>query len=237
MKKIEKILADLASLQETVLEQANLIPCPRCGKYTMKPTLYSNALSRQFYIMICDQCGLDEALRAMKGIGLPFEKWAAANKSINERKIQMGEIIIHCEALLSVDERLQWCNVDFYRPNPYYPTDDEGIEPEFIVEPVFEKRLNLSSDMGNVGFPEEMSYLIKKEYDSWGRNVNNPRYITLKDLKAIRNNELEPFIKALDARKQHLFWYSSEQDDGSKDDRFRIVFWFMKSVKKGDFNG
>lgn len=52
------------------------LPCPRCGRDTMKPALYTNALSRAFDIMICDECGMDEALAAFAGKPKPMEEWA-----------------------------------------------------------------------------------------------------------------------------------------------------------------
>jgi len=38
------------------------LPCPRCGKLTMKEDLYSNAFSRRADIYICDSCGTQEAI-------------------------------------------------------------------------------------------------------------------------------------------------------------------------------
>lgn len=37
----------------------------------MKPALYTNALSRAADIMICDGCGMDEAVRAFTGEPVP----------------------------------------------------------------------------------------------------------------------------------------------------------------------
>ena len=50
--------------------------CPRCGRTSMKPTLHTNALSRQANVYVCDTCGLEEALDNMFGINKPFEEWA-----------------------------------------------------------------------------------------------------------------------------------------------------------------
>ena len=53
--------------------------CPRCGG-KMKADLHTNALSRQTDIMVCDRCGMDEALNAATGRPhLPFEQWAFNN--------------------------------------------------------------------------------------------------------------------------------------------------------------
>ena len=42
----------------------------------MKPSLYTNALSRAFNIMVCDECGMDEAIAAFAGRPKPIEEWA-----------------------------------------------------------------------------------------------------------------------------------------------------------------
>lgn len=46
----------------------------------MKPSLYTNALSRAADIMICDACGTDEAVRAFTGNPMPMEEWACMRK-------------------------------------------------------------------------------------------------------------------------------------------------------------
>lgn len=53
--------------------------CPRCGENTMKPRLHTNALSRQYDIMICDLCGMDEAKMAFMGAPKPLAHWACLN--------------------------------------------------------------------------------------------------------------------------------------------------------------
>lgn len=55
--------------------------CPRCGRFTVKERLSSNALSRCAQVYICDDCGLDEAIRAMKRDELLLEDWAVAKHS------------------------------------------------------------------------------------------------------------------------------------------------------------
>ena len=42
----------------------------------MKPSLYTNALSRAFDIMVCDECGMDEAMAAFAGRPKLIEEWA-----------------------------------------------------------------------------------------------------------------------------------------------------------------
>lgn len=50
--------------------------CPRCGMLTVKERLYSNALSRNADVYICDACGMDEAVREWTGNPLPLKDWA-----------------------------------------------------------------------------------------------------------------------------------------------------------------
>ncbi len=57
MNRIEKRLADLKARQEA----GTYTLCPRCGRDTMKASLYTNATSRLADIMVCDECGINEA--------------------------------------------------------------------------------------------------------------------------------------------------------------------------------
>lgn len=52
--------------------------CPRCGQLTIKERLVTNALSRHADVYICDACGMDEAIRDMKGDPLPLKDWTIA---------------------------------------------------------------------------------------------------------------------------------------------------------------
>lgn len=52
--------------------------CPRCGQMTIKDALHTNALSRAATVYVCDQCGMDEALRAFARKELPLKDWAFA---------------------------------------------------------------------------------------------------------------------------------------------------------------
>ena len=73
MTRIEKRLADLKALQES----GAYTRCPRCGLSTMKPKLYTNALSRIADVMVCDTCGVDEAKLAFMGSPGTLYQWAA----------------------------------------------------------------------------------------------------------------------------------------------------------------
>ena len=67
-KLLDEVFATYLDVQDAAAEMAQVLPCPRCGKLTMKMRLLSNALSRRVPgIMICDQCGTEEALDAMAG--------------------------------------------------------------------------------------------------------------------------------------------------------------------------
>ena len=50
--------------------------CPRCGRLTVKERLVTNSFSRHADVYICDACGMDEAIRDMKGEPLPLKDWA-----------------------------------------------------------------------------------------------------------------------------------------------------------------
>ena len=52
--------------------------CLRCGQLTVKERLVTNAFSRHADVYICDVCGMDEAVRDMKGDPLPLKDWAIA---------------------------------------------------------------------------------------------------------------------------------------------------------------
>ena len=72
-ERMKKALLDLKEKQEKGLYTL----CPRCGRDTMKPDLYTNALSRQADIMIDDQCGQEEALLAFMNKPYSLYQWAA----------------------------------------------------------------------------------------------------------------------------------------------------------------
>ncbi len=72
-KSIQDALLDLKARQEA----GEHMPCPRCGRDTMKPHLQTNALSRHAKdIYICDECGTSEAMLDFMNNPLPIESWA-----------------------------------------------------------------------------------------------------------------------------------------------------------------
>ena len=72
-KSIQEALLDLKARQEA----GEKMPCPRCGRDTMKLDLHTNALSRHADgIYVCDDCGTAEAMLDFMRNPLPLECWA-----------------------------------------------------------------------------------------------------------------------------------------------------------------
>lgn len=55
--------------------------CPRCGRFSVKEQLSTNAMSRHANVYICDACGMDEAIRDFKGETLLLKDWAIAKRN------------------------------------------------------------------------------------------------------------------------------------------------------------
>ena len=70
--RIRKALGDLKARQDG----GEHMPCPRCGRDTMKENVYSNAFSRHADIYICDTCGAEEAMLKFMHNPLPLREWA-----------------------------------------------------------------------------------------------------------------------------------------------------------------
>ena len=68
MRKPESIQERMAQVRKAQAA-GTYTRCPRCGENTMKlgDRLCTNALSRQYDIMVCDLCGMDEAVMAIMG--------------------------------------------------------------------------------------------------------------------------------------------------------------------------
>lgn len=64
--------------------------CPRCGRMSVKDKLHTNALSRHATVYVCDACGMDEAIRDMKGKPLPLKDWAISQLPL-VRKTQKAQ--------------------------------------------------------------------------------------------------------------------------------------------------
>lgn len=70
--KIRNVLGDLKARQDA----GEHMPCPRCGRDTMKKSIHTNAISRHADIYICDACGTEEALLKFMHNPLPMHEWA-----------------------------------------------------------------------------------------------------------------------------------------------------------------
>lgn len=66
------MLLDLKARQDN----GEKMPCPRCGRNTMKPAIHTNALSRHADIYVCDECGTAEALLKFMSNPMPIKDWA-----------------------------------------------------------------------------------------------------------------------------------------------------------------
>ena len=55
------------------------LPCPRCGKLTIKEDLHTNAFSRRADIYICDRCGMEEAVEDVPSKKNPVPKLALSD--------------------------------------------------------------------------------------------------------------------------------------------------------------
>ena len=70
--RIRKALGDLKAWQDS----GEHMPCPRCGRDTMKECVHTNALSRHANIYICDACGTEEAMLKFMHNPLLLREWA-----------------------------------------------------------------------------------------------------------------------------------------------------------------
>ena len=70
--RIRIALGDLKARQDS----GEHMPCPRCGRNTMKERVHTNALSRHANIYICDACGTEEAMLKFMHNPLPMCEWA-----------------------------------------------------------------------------------------------------------------------------------------------------------------
>ena len=110
MSDLQKALADLRARQEA----GEHMPCPRCGKDTMKPALCTNALSRVADgIFVCDDCGTQEALLAFMQNPMPVDEWAFLNpelpsvdfKDLSGKAVWEQIRMEHGPALISIFKR------------------------------------------------------------------------------------------------------------------------------------
>lgn len=109
-ERVERALADLRARQEA----GEWMPCPRCGRDSMKPSLHTNALSRHADgIYICDKCGTAEAMLDFMRNPLPIEMWALFNaprpesdlKAMSGTEVWEGIRMEHGPVLISLYKR------------------------------------------------------------------------------------------------------------------------------------
>ena len=57
--------------------------CPRCGRMNMADDPVRNAVSRYAQVMICDTCGIAEAIGDYAGVWLPLGEWSLPKAMID----------------------------------------------------------------------------------------------------------------------------------------------------------
>lgn len=66
-----------AKIAEFAKEQEHgFFPCPRCGRMVMNEKPARNAVSRYAAVYVCDECGMDEAIRDFARKPLPLTDWS-----------------------------------------------------------------------------------------------------------------------------------------------------------------
>lgn len=75
-KTVEEAKVMIEKFAEIQEDNGSEFPCPRCGHYSIKSRLATNALSRYADVYICDDCGTDEALRDATGKVMPLNEWS-----------------------------------------------------------------------------------------------------------------------------------------------------------------
>lgn len=88
-------------------------PCPRCGWGSVNTRA---VLSRSANVLVCDQCGTDEALRAIAGNSLPLVDWnfAAALSELDSGVVK----VLPCPK----------CGIDDY----VYVVPGDGLSEKFL---------------------------------------------------------------------------------------------------------
>lgn len=82
-EETKTVIEALKQLQQA--DENIFLPCPRCGRMTMRQPATTNALSRYADVYICSGCGMDEALRDFTGLQpLPFTEWNVVKKEKRE---------------------------------------------------------------------------------------------------------------------------------------------------------
>lgn len=126
MRLIDKKLMELKVAQEN----GTYTLCPRCGRDTMRPDLYTNALSRIADIQVCSECGVDEAKMAFMKMSDSLYTWAGLQPEKPEGNFKdfTGE-----------EAWRQICDTQAVILSRLYERFESGDDPEEIRLTAFEK--------------------------------------------------------------------------------------------------
>jgi len=84
----EQIIKGIIEFYKQMQEKQECPNCPRCGLERMARR---NALSRQFEIDVCPECGSDEAIRAANNDALPVSEWWIVREIYKLREYKRSE--------------------------------------------------------------------------------------------------------------------------------------------------
>lgn len=133
------------------------------------------------------------------------------------------DIHIFTEAKRTILDNEKWVNIDNWRLNPYFGSEneedldeDDWREPEYTVHEIYRGRsYHLFARLADVrnyyaceyidrprGIPSDASDIVKKEAESWGRDGHSHSYCTLKELKEFQAKHNTIKIKGLIGKKQ-----------------------------------
>ena len=90
--EIDKRLLDLKARQDA----GEKMPCPRCGRNTIKSPLAHNALSRYANLYVCVECGMTEGMLDMMCNPLPLKQWAVFKNTgpeLDFKALSMQEVV------------------------------------------------------------------------------------------------------------------------------------------------
>lgn len=113
-------------------QKGEKFPCPRCGHDRMhSDSVVLNALSRYATVYICEECGMDEAMRDMFGDPLPLEEWAMVATDTFEIRYEVecfGRILVITfdKAYKDLESEILEMLDDFY--GEWHNSDDPIVE-------------------------------------------------------------------------------------------------------------
>lgn len=120
-QQAKKLVESLKPLQENPDPDGYIFPCPRCGHERMKPEAVRNALSRYADVYICNECGMDEAMRDMAGQPpLSFTEW--------------GMVLGFAEDSEDAGDEEEEPEVIYFRGDKALGSDKEITVPQVLVE-------------------------------------------------------------------------------------------------------